>query len=118
MPCIPAMPLTCVPVGNGIGGAAGGVLGSAFAQAMRDGASWVIRTTVGWWIEVPAIDLTSSPAGTIRGFLIWPATAVAVAGLIWAGVTVAVSRRPEPLFVAVRGLFYLALWSAIAIAGP
>src|SRR5689334_4358025 len=103
MPCVPTMPLTCLPVGDGIGAAAGGVLGNAFAEAMRDGASWVIRTTIGWWIEVPAIDLASSPAGTIRGFLLWPAAAVAVAGLIWSGVVMAISRRPESLFTAVRG---------------
>lgn len=118
MPCVPAVPVTCVPVGDAVGAAAGDVLGNAFAEAMRDGASWVVRTTIGWWIEVPAIDLEASPAATIRGYVLWLAAAVAVGGAIWQGVVVAVSRRPEPMFTAVRGLFYLALWSAIGIVGP
>jgi hypothetical protein len=118
VPCVPAIPVTCVPVGDAVGAAAGGVLGNAFAEAMRDGAAWVVRTTIGWWIDVPAIDLAASPATTIRGYVLWLAAAVAVGGAVWQGVVVAVSRRPEPMFMAVRGLFYLALWSAIGIVGP
>jgi hypothetical protein len=118
MPCVPSMPLTCVPIGDAAGAAAGGVLGNTFAEAMRDGAAWVIRTTIGWWIDVPAVDLAASPADTIRGYLLWLAAAVAAAGAIWQGVVIAVSRRPEPLFTVVRGLFYLALWSSIGIVGP
>jgi hypothetical protein len=118
MPCVPSMPLTCVPIGDAAGAAAGGVLGNAFAEAMRDGAAWVIRTTIGWWIEVPAVDLAASPADTIRGYLLWLAAAVAAASAIWQGAVIAVSRRPEPLFTVIRGLFYLALWSSIGIIGP
>jgi hypothetical protein len=111
-------PLSCVPIGDAAGAAASGVLGNAFAEAMRDGASWVIRTTIGWWIEVPAIDLAASPASTIRGYVLWLAAVVATAGAIWQGVVIAVSRRGEPFFSAVRGLFYLALWASIGIIGP
>jgi hypothetical protein len=118
VPCIPAVPVTCVPVGDAVGSAAGGVLGNAFAEAMRDGATWIMRTTIGVWIDVPAIDLAASPASTIRGYVLWLAAAVAAGGAMWQGVVVAVSRRPEPLLSALRGLFYLALWSAIGIVGP
>jgi hypothetical protein len=111
-------PLSCVPIGDAAGAAASGVLGNAFAEAMRDGASWVIRTTIGWWIEVPAIDLAASPASTIRGYVLWLAAVVATAGAIWQGVVIAVSRRGEPFFAAVRGLFYLALWASVGIIGP
>ena len=34
--------------------------------AMRDGATWVIKTTVAWWIEVPAVDLATTPVDTWR----------------------------------------------------
>ena len=120
MACIPLIPLSCVA--DGIGTAAGGVastaLGNGFADAMRDGAQWVIRTTVGWWIDVPAINLATSPAPTIRGYVIWLAMLVATAGIIWQGILLAITRRSAHLLDVGRGLFVVALWSAIGIIGP
>ena len=54
MTCIPGLPVTCLPGLPGPGDVAGGLLGNGFATAMRDGAAWVIKTTIGWWIDVPA----------------------------------------------------------------
>jgi len=120
MACIPLIPLSCVA--SGIGNAAGGVattaLGNGFADAMRDGAQWVIRTTVGWWIDVPAINLATSPAPTIRGYVIWLAMLVATAGIIWQGILLAITRRSAHLLDVGRGLFVVALWSAVGIIGP
>lgn len=116
MACNPIDPVTCVI--DGVASAATSSLGNSFADAMRDGASWVLRTTIAWWIEVPAIDLNRSPVDTIRGYVMWLAIAVAVAGVMWQGVILALSRRPDPLLNVGRGLFYLALWSSIGVIGP
>src|SRR5215218_9298635 len=97
MPCLPGLPPTCLgsAVGDVAGGLATGVLGNGFADAMRDGAAWVIKTTIGWWIAVPALDLTTSPAATIRSYVLWLAAAIAVAGVMWQGVVLALTRRPQ-----------------------
>jgi hypothetical protein len=116
MACIPAIPSTCVV--DAATDAVTGVVGNAFADAMREGAEWVIKTTVGWWINVPAVDLTRSPAETIRGYVLWLAIVVAVAGVIWQGIQMAITRKPDPLLNVGRGLFLVALWSAVGIIGP
>ena len=69
MACIPVITTSCVldAIGGAAGGAATTALGNGFADAMRDGAQWVIRTTVGWWIDVPPIDLTTSPELSAKG---------------------------------------------------
>src|SRR5215218_4683176 len=120
MPCLPGLPLGCVgsAAGDIAGGLATGVLGNGFADAMRDGAAWVIKTTIGWWIVVPALDLTRSPAATIRSYVLWVAVAVAVAGVMWQGIVLALTRRPEAALDVGRGLFTLALWSTVGIIGP
>jgi hypothetical protein len=120
MACIPVIPASCAldAAGGAIGTAAQGVMGNAFADAMRDGATWVIKTTVGWWIDVPAIDLAGSPASTIRSYVLWLAAAVATGGLIWRAMLLVLSRRPEHALDVGRGLFVLAFWAAVGIVGP
>lgn len=120
MACIPGIPATCVldAVGDAASGAATTALGNGFADAMRDGSTWVIKTTIGWWIDVPAIDLANSPAQTIRGYVLWLAMAVATGGIIWQGLLLAITRRSTHLLTVGRGLFVISLWSAIGIIGP
>lgn len=121
MPCDPLVPITCVDVPDPIGKAGeavAGAVGNQFAEAMADGAGWVLRTTVGWWIDVPAIDLASSPAGSIRGYVLWLAVAVATAGVMWQGVRLTLSRKADPLLNVGRGLFIFALFAAVGIIGP
>jgi hypothetical protein len=85
---------------------------------MRDGAQWVIRSTVGWWVDVPAINLTASPASAIRGYIMWLAVVVATGGVMWQGILLAVTRQSAHLLDVGRGLFVVALWSCIGILGP
>src|SRR5215217_3807098 len=120
MACLHGLPPTCVgnDVGNATGGLATGVLSSGFADAMRDGAAWMIKTTIGWWIAVPSLDLTDSPAARIRSYVLWLAMLVAAAGVMWQGIVLAVSRRPEAALDAGRRLFTLAVWSSLGIIGP
>ena len=117
MTCIPGLPVTCLPGLPGPGDVADGLLGNAFATAMRDGAAWVIKTTIGWWIDVPAVDLTTSPAATIRSSILWISLVVAAAGVIWQGILMTLSRRAEPALAVGRGLFLLAVWSGVGIVG-
>ena len=118
--CAPLNPVACVP---GVAGAAGdpsvvAPLGNPFAEAMREGAAWVMETTLGWWIDVPAVDVATSPAVTIRGWVLWLSLAVATVGVMWQGIVLMVSRRPDPLLGVGRGLFTLALWAAVGIVAP
>lgn len=99
-------------------GAAAALVGDPFADAMRDGAGWVMAATLSWWVNVPSVDLQDSPAGEVRGYLLWLATAVATLGLMWQGILMVVSRRPDPLIAVGRGLFTLVLWAGIGIAAP
>lgn len=120
MTCQPLVPATCVVDGAGsaIGGAVSSTLGNTFADSMRDGATWVIKTTIAWWIEVPAIDLGRTPVDAIRGYVLWLAIVVSVVGVMWQAILLMLSRRPEPLLNVGRGLFYVALWSSIGVVGP
>ena len=113
--CNPLVPITCVQETLG---ASSGLVTNPFADAMREGATWVMQTTLGWWVDVPAIDLATSPATTIRGYVLWLSLGVATMGMMWQGLLLTVSRRPEPLVGIARGLATLALWSAIGIAAP
>jgi hypothetical protein len=127
MNCNPMIPATCLVAAGGqaastaVDGAVGSAVGVAsdgFAAAIRSGSVWVVKTTIAWWIDVPAIDLNTSPVATIRGYVQWIAVLVAVAGVIWQGTLMAISRRPEPVLAVGRGLFQFALWTAIGVAGP
>ena len=119
MDCVPLIPATCLPAAAAAGAqAVTGSVADTFAETIRQGAIWIVKATVAWWVEVPAIDLNSSPAGTIRGYVLGLAALVAVGGVIWQGILLAVSRRPEPVLAVGRGLFLLVLWTAIGVEGP
>lgn len=95
-----------------------GLLGDPFADAMREGAAWVMAATLGWWVFVPSLDVATSPAVVIRGYVAWLSLAVATGGVMWQAILLMVSRRPDPLLDIGRGLFALVLWAAIGIAAP
>jgi hypothetical protein len=48
----------------------------------------------------------------------WLAAVVATGGVIWQGILVALTRRSAHLLDVGRGLFVVALWSAIGVVGP
>jgi hypothetical protein len=106
---------TCAVGTLGQGAAEVGTNG--LADSLRDGAKWVMETTMGWWINVPSIDLQATPVQQIQAQVRWLAVAVAVAGVIWQGFRMAVMRKPHPLIDVGRGLITVVLWSAIGIVG-
>lgn len=114
-------PLAC-GVKTVVGGAVGGAVRwgvDGFADALREGAAWVMQTTVGWWINVPSVDLASSPATRIRSLVMGIAALVAVCGAIWCGIRMAWTRKGgEPLWDFVTGLLRLVAVAALAFVIP
>jgi hypothetical protein len=116
----PFNPARCVS--NVVGGAVGGAVRwgvDGFADALREGAEWVMRTTAGWWLNIPSIDLASSPAGRIRSLVMALSALVAVCGVIWGGVRMAWTRKGgEVVWDLGSGLIRLAAVSALAFVVP
>jgi hypothetical protein len=115
-------PLKCATnvVGSTIGNAAGSVIsstGDRLAEMMRDGARWVIENTVGWWINVPSIDLNKTPVHDIQRIVFVLAVLVAVAGVMWQGIRMTLTRKPNGFVDIGRGLVTVAAWSALGITG-
>jgi hypothetical protein len=117
MSCSPGLdfnPLDCPgAVVDGIASATG----NALADAMRSGSSWVLKETTGWWLQVPAIDISASPAAAIRSLTLPLAIIIATAGIIWQGIVMVSSRKKDPLLNVGRGLMTVAVWSAVGITG-
>jgi hypothetical protein len=108
-------PASCIP--NALTDTASDVGTSGLAHALQSGAEEVMKTTMGWWVNVPSIDLAATPVQQIQGQVRWLAVAVAVAGTIWQGFRMTISRKHAPLIDIGRGLITTALWSAIGIVG-
>ncbi|MEH1124722.1 hypothetical protein [Micromonospora sp. CPCC 206061] len=108
-------PLPCI-VGREV--ANSGV--EALANAISEGMVALVTETVTWWIDVPSIDLTAQDnvVHTLRGFMLPMAIFVAIAGLMFAGIRMTLSRKGDPLIDIGRGLFSTAFWSAAGIAAP
>lgn len=105
-------------VGGAVGGAIGDSAVQSFAAAMSEAAQWVIRTTVGWWLYVPSIDLENSPAAKVRGAVLALSVVVAVAGVMWGGLRMAFRRKGEAAWDVGSGLLRLAAVSALAFVAP
>lgn len=140
--CNPFMPLTCPGV---IAGGVAGIdvpgqirdsivdqVIAGLAGAVEEAVTWMV-TVLASWILVPSSDLC--PAGTgpadwvaqcnaavgpaqhLRRYLLPITVLVLVAGLVWQGITMTVTRKGEPLLQAVRGVWTAGLWGAVGIAG-
>ncbi|MFF0097691.1 hypothetical protein ACFYO8_00025 [Micromonospora sp. NPDC005257] len=142
--CNPFLPMTCSGViGGGVnpGAAVRDSMVSAIldglANAVREGIEWVAGLLTSWTL-IPSNNLcptsgsdpgqwasdwmtqcnsAGGPAQQLRGFMLPMTILVLVAGLVWQGITIVVSRRGEPLLQAVRGVWNTALWGSIGVAG-
>ena len=114
----PTVALNCVlgEVASSAGTAAADVAGIVFAAQIRSGARWMVETTIGWWINVPSIDLETSPVHSVQSLVWFLALSVAVGGVMWQGARMALSRKPGPLIEIGRGLFSLVFWSVAGVA--
>jgi hypothetical protein len=59
----------------------------------------------------------SSPAAQLRGWMLPLTVLIAVVGITWQGITMAISRKGEPLLMVGKGLVTTAVWGAVGIAG-
>jgi hypothetical protein len=109
-------------VGSVIGAAAGTAADdvlSGIAGAIQSGVSWIVTSSIDWWVQLPSPDLTAEPAvGRLQQWTLPIAVAVAVAGLIIAGARMALSRKANPLIDAGSGLFTIAATSAAGVLLP
>ena len=75
----------------------------------------VCPTTTADWVS--ACATASSPAAQVRGWLLPVTALLAVIGIVWQGITMAITRKGEPLLTVLKGLFATALWGVVGIAG-
>src|SRR5215467_11061411 len=119
MHCNPLTDPACVVhtvIKSGVNGAAGDVL-SGIAQAIEAGVRWVVVNTATWWVRLPSPDLAAEPAVTrIQQWLLPITAAVAVGGVIAAGVRMALTRRANPLLDVTGGLLTIAAASTLGTA--
>ena len=57
------------------------------------------------------------PAVELRAYMLPITVMIAVAGIIWQGIAMTISRKGEPLLQALRGTWNTALWGAVGIVG-
>jgi hypothetical protein len=87
---------------------------SGIAQAITTGIRWIVENTATWWIQIPSPDLSAEPAvGHIQQWLLPITAAVAVGGVIAAGLRMAITRRANPLLDLGGGLLTLAAATAV-----
>jgi hypothetical protein len=119
MVCNPLIDPSCI-TGNVIKSAAGSATGdvlSGVAQAINSGVQWVVTTTATWWVRIPSPDLAAEPAVTrIQQWLLPITVAVAVGGVIAAGLRMALTRRANPLLDVTGGLLTIAAASTLGTA--
>ncbi len=79
---------------------------------MRDGITWIFTNSTDFWVRLPSPDLGGEPAiGAMQQWLLPVTAAVAVGGMIAAGLRMVLTRKANPLLDAGTGL------AAIAAAG-
>src|SRR5260370_11093418 len=117
MPCNTLVEPACFVVSSvvksAVAGATSDIL-SGIAQAITGGIRWIVQNTATWWVQIPSPNLSTEPAVShIQQWLLPITAAVAVGGVIAAGVRMTITRRANPLLDLGGGL--LNLGSATAL---
>ena len=109
-------------IGAAAGAAAGTVASDALsgiASAIQSGVSWIVTSSITWWVKVPSPDLAAQPAvSRLQQWMLPLAAAVAVLGLIIAGGKMALTRKANPLIDVGSGLVIIAATSAVGVLLP
>jgi hypothetical protein len=94
----------------------GDILG-AIARAFTTGIRWTVQNTATWWIQLPSPALSGEPAvARIQQWLLPVTGAVAVGGVIAAGLRMAVTRKGNPLLDVTGGLLTLTAATTLGAA--
>ncbi len=117
MPCNTLVEPACLAVStvvkSAVAGAANDILGG-IAQAITGGIKWIVENTATWWVQIPSPGLSTEPAVShIQQWLLPITAAVAVGGVIAAGLRMAITRRANPLLDLGGGLLTLAAATAL-----
>jgi hypothetical protein len=105
-------------VSDATSSAAGDFLGK-LADGVRDGVSWVLTNTTSLWVRIPSPDLATNPAvGSVQRWFLPLTAAVAVAGVIAAGLRMVLTRKMNPLLDVGAGLVAIAAVATLGIAVP
>jgi hypothetical protein len=80
------------------------------ASGIQDAASWIFTNTATFWLRIPSPDLANEPAITaMRQWLLPITAAVAVGGMLAAGLRMVLTRRANPLLDVGTGLAAIAV---------
>ena len=117
MPCNTLVEPACLAVStvvkSAVAGATSNILGG-IAQAITGGIRWIVENTATWWVQIPSPDLSTEPAVShIQQWLLPITAAMAVGGVIAAGMRMAITRRANPLLDLGGGLLTLAAATAL-----
>jgi hypothetical protein len=72
----------------------------------RPGTDWIAACATG-----------TSPAAQVRAWMLPLTVLIAVAGIVWQGITMTITRKGEPFLIVLKGLWSVALWGVVGIAG-
>jgi hypothetical protein len=80
------------------------------ASGIQDAVSWIFTNTATLWLRIPSPDLANEPAITaMRQWLLPITAAVAVGGMLAAGLRMVLTRRANPLLDVGTGLAAIAV---------
>jgi hypothetical protein len=97
---------------------AGDFLGM-LASHIQDAVSWIFTNTATLWLRLPSPDLANEPAiAAMRQWLLPVTGAVAVGGMIAAGLRMVLTRRANPLLDVGTGLAAIATAATLGVAVP
>jgi hypothetical protein len=103
---------------------------SGLTEQLHAGIKFLAIMLAGW-ILVPSTQVCpnsgvdwmaacasgTSPAAQVRGWMLPITALVAVLGILWQAIAMVVTRKGEPLLTVGKGLFSIALWGVVGIAG-
>src|SRR6266568_38492 len=102
-----------------VAGAAANDALSGIASAIQSGVSWIVTSSITWWVQVPSPDLAGQPAvSRLQQWMLPLAAAVAVLGLVIAGGKMTLTRKANPLIDVGSGLVIIAATSAVGVLLP
>jgi hypothetical protein len=89
------------------------------ANGIQDAVSWIFTNTATFWLRTPSPDLANEPAITaMRQWLLPITAAVAVGGVLAAGLRMVLTRRANPLLDVGTGLATIAAAATLGVAVP
>jgi hypothetical protein len=104
--------------GHVAGTAADGAM-AGLAGPIQSGVTWLVTSTVDWWVQIPSPNLAAEPAvGALQHWVLPIAGGVAVLAMLAAAGKMALTRKANPLVDVGSGLAIIAATSAVGVLLP